>query len=71
MSILKVLGQTRRSFIQQLVAAGSLFILGSTGAEAETAGENGGCCEGYVIVNGWVLTDKDLRHQQEFSLHDF
>ncbi len=69
--MLRALGQTRRSFIQKLATAGSLFVLGSTGAEAETAGENSRCCEGFVIVHGWVLTDKDLRHQQEFSLHDF
>jgi len=70
MTILKALGQTRRSFIEKLVAASSFVILGPTVAEAETAGENRDGCEGFVIVNGWVLTDEDIRYQQKFSMHD-
>jgi len=66
-----ILGQTRRAFIRKLIAMGSLVMSGSIIAKSEALGETQSCSEGFVIVNGWVLTDKDTRYQRDFSMHDF
>lgn len=66
-----VLGQTRRALIRKLIALGSLVMPGSIVAGSRALGKAQSCGEGFVVVNGWVLTDKDIRYQQDFSMHDF
>jgi hypothetical protein len=66
-----VLGQTRRAFVRKLIAAVPLVMSGSIIARSEALEEARNCSEGFVIVNGWVLTDQDTRYQLGFLMHDF
>jgi hypothetical protein len=62
--------QTRRIFIRKLVAS-SLAMPALVVAGSDASRDPGRSADGFVLVNGWMLTDKDTRYQLDISMHDF
>ena len=64
---LECLEQTRRSLIQKIVGLASALAFDSLSFRMKDPNVKS-VAGGYVIVNGWVLTDKDMRFHQEIPL---